>query len=244
MRSMAVGSVRSRNNVNILGDPSGRPIMFGHGLGSTQHMWRGMTPEFVDHSVVLFDLTGSGESDLDAYDSTRYDSPHGHADELDLHDVVYVGHSVSAIVGVLAANREPAPFGALVLVSASPRYLNDVGYAGGFSGCDVERLLDRMDSDFTRQAAAGHVADTRRHQIERHFARVALLSDHRRDLGGIVTPTLLVHGTDDPMTPPAVARYLHAAIPGSTLVVMSASGPSPNPLASMALAGHIRAYVR
>ncbi|HVR33757.1 MAG TPA: alpha/beta hydrolase [Acidimicrobiia bacterium] len=247
MGSMAAGSVRSRNNVNTFGDPRGRPIMFAHGLASTQRMWSDVAPEFPDHAVVLFDLIGSGESDPDAYDPIRYDSLHGHADdvlviidELGLADIVYVGHSVAGIIGALAAIREPEPFSALVLVDASPRYLNDVGYGGGLDLCDIEQLVAVMDVDLATQT--DHANDPRRLDASRHFARVALGCDHRRDLSGIVTPTLLLHCTADPMVPPAVARYMHAAIPGSTLVVMSGSSATLGTTIELGI--HIRAHVR
>jgi sigma-B regulation protein RsbQ len=199
-----------------------------------------MTPEFVDHLVVLFDLVGTGASDPDAYDSTRYDSLHGHADdllviidELDLRDVVFVGHSISAMVGALAAIREPALFRALVLVSASARD-TDLGYEG-------ERQHGRKDVSL--QGDAGGLSDTRGSDIQSHLVQVARVSDHRRDLGCIVTPTLVVDEADDPIAPPARARHLHAAIPGSTLVTIPRSCRASNAIASTDLARHIRTYI-
>jgi sigma-B regulation protein RsbQ len=200
-----------------------------------------MTPEFVDHLVVLFDLVGTGASDPDAYDATRYDSLHGHADdllviidELGLRDVVFVGHSISALVGALAAIREPAFFRALVLVSASSRD-DDLGYEGA-------RRLGR--TDVLLQGDTGGPSNTRGHEIQRHLVQVARVSDHRRDLGCIVTPTLVVDEAYDPIAPQAGARHLHASIPGSTLVTIPRRCQTSNAIAAADLARHIRTYVQ
>ena len=146
-------TARHRNNVNELGTPNGRPMLLAHGFGCSQEMWRHVAPDFDDHRVVLFDHVGAGGSDLSAYDRAKYDSLHGYADdvleiveELDLHDVVYVGHSVGAMIGVLAVNGNPSRFGELVLVGPSPRYLNDEGYSGGFDQADIDRLLESLDA--------------------------------------------------------------------------------------------------
>src|SRR5690349_22698380 len=145
-----------RNAVSVIGRPDGQPIMFAHGYGCDQNMWRFVAPAFVEtHRVVLFDHVGAGRSDLAAYDEERYSTLDGYADdvlqivhELDLRDVVFVGHSVSAMIGVLAANREPDRFAKLVLVGPSPRYLDDAGYRGGFSREDIEALLTSLDSNY------------------------------------------------------------------------------------------------
>ncbi len=154
MAATVGADVRRRNNVKVTGNAAGRTIVFAHGFGCSQHMWRYVTPGFVDHRIVLFDLVGSGDSDLAAYDRSRYDSLHGYAedlleilDDLDLLDVVFVGHSVSAMIGVLAATRDPSRFGALVLIGPSPRYLNDVGYEGGFDQADIEALIESLDAN-------------------------------------------------------------------------------------------------
>jgi len=143
-------SIAQRNNARICGNGS-RPMLFAHGFGCDQNMWRYMVPAFAPtHRIVLFDHVGAGHSDVSAYDRQKYGTLEGYAtdvlelcDELELSDVVFVGHSVSAMIGVLAANRQPGRFGALVLVAPSPRYINDEGYEGGFSRQDIDGLLNR-----------------------------------------------------------------------------------------------------
>src|SRR4051794_30111162 len=132
--------VGERHNVNVSGRADGPVLLFAHGFGCDQSMWRYVVPHFTDaYRVVLFDHVGAGRSDLGSYDPQRYSSLDGYADdvrricaELDLRDVVFVGHSVSAMIGVLAAAAETERFRALVLVGPSPRYVNDGDYVGGF----------------------------------------------------------------------------------------------------------------
>ena len=268
--SAPVRDVLRRNNVHVSGNPAGRPIVFAHGFGCSQQMWRHVTPGFVEsHRVVLLDHVGSGDSDLSAYDRSKYDSLHGYADdllevldELDLHDVVYVGHSVSAVIGVLAANRDASRFGNLVLVGPSPRYLNDVGYVGGFDQADIDGLLDSLDANYLGWSAAmapvimgnadhpelGEELTTSFCRtdptIARHFARVTFLSDNRRDLRRVTTPTLVLQCTDDVIAPQAVGEYVHRNIAGSELVVMSATGHCPNLSAPGLLITEIESYLR
>ena len=150
-----MGTVLERNAVRVSGVPGGRPIVFAHGFGCDQGMWRFVAPDFeVDHRVVLFDQVGSGNSDLSAYDPDKYGSLRGYADDqveicrtLELTDVVFVGHSVSAMIGVLAHRQAPELFGALVMVGPSPRYVNDGDYTGGFSRTDISGLLDSLESN-------------------------------------------------------------------------------------------------
>src|SRR5918997_4726872 len=149
-------SACARNNVRVAGNEHGQPMLFAHGFGCDQNMWRYITPAFeADHRIVLFDHVGAGQSDLSAYSRDRYSSLAGYADdvleicrELDLDDVIFVGHSVSAMIGVLAAGREPQRFAKLVLVGPSPRYVDDGDYVGGFSREDIEELLDSLDSNY------------------------------------------------------------------------------------------------
>lgn len=243
-----------RNNVRVTGDPAGRPLLFAHGFGCSQEMWRYVAPAFeADHRVVLFDSVGAGGSDLSAYDRGKYDSLHGYADdvleildELDLEDVVFIGHSVSSMVGVLAANRQPERFRALVLVGPSPRYLNDNGYLGGFDQPDIDGLLEALDAnylDWSAQLAPVVMGNPDRPElgeeltasfcltnpaVARHFARVTFLSDNRRDLAEVVTPTLILQCDEDVIAPRPVGEYVHRQIPGSRLVVLDATGHCPN----------------
>src|SRR5438309_206831 len=150
------GDILHRNNVKTFGHGT-QPMLFAHGFGCDQNMWRFVAPAFADdYTIVLFDYVGSGKSDLTAYDPERYSALDGYAQDvldvchaLDLHDVVFVGHSVSAMVGVLAANREPDRFARLILIGPSPRYVNDApDYIGGFERVDIENLLETMDKNY------------------------------------------------------------------------------------------------
>ncbi|MDQ1641205.1 MAG: sigma-B regulation protein RsbQ [Actinomycetota bacterium] len=243
-----------RNNVTELGRPDGPPIVFAHGFGCDQNMWRFVTPGFVDdYRVILFDAVGAGGSDLSAYDRARYATLAGYArdlleiiTELDLHDVVYVGHSVAAMVGVLAARKEPQHFAKLVLVGPSPRYIDDGDYVGGFSAEDIEGLLESLDSNYLGWSSAmapvimGNPDRTELGaeltnsfcrtdpEIARHFARVTFTSDNRADLAGVDVPTLILQCADDVIAPTAVGDYVHQRITGSRLVRMAATGHCPN----------------
>jgi sigma-B regulation protein RsbQ len=242
-----------RNNVVTLGNPAGPTIIFAHGFGCSQVAWRLVAPHFLeDYRVVLFDHVGAGESDPAAYDAGKYDSLHGYADDLleiiealQAQDVIFVGHSVSAMIGVLAANREPSLFRRLVLVGPSPRYINDADYSGGFEQEDIAGLLDSLDAnylDWSRQFAPiimGHpdrpelgedLADSFCQvdpRIARHFARVTFLSDNRADLAAVTVPTHVIQCSEDVIAPVEVGRYVHEAIPGSSLTVLSTTGHIP-----------------
>jgi sigma-B regulation protein RsbQ len=242
-------------NVNVSGRGK-RPMMFAHGFGCDQSMWRHITPAFEDdYKVVLFDLVGSGKSDLKAYNETKYGSLKGYADdvleicrELELEDVVFVGHSVSAIIGVLAALAEPKRFGHLVLVGPSPRYIDDPtsGYKGGFSRADIDGLLASLEENYlgwSAQMAPVIMANGDRPElgeeltnsfcrtdprIAKHFARVTFLSDNRSDLGKVNTPSLILQCSNDAIAPTTVGEWCHRTIPESRLVVLEATGHCPH----------------
>ncbi|HVL66367.1 MAG TPA: alpha/beta hydrolase [Vicinamibacterales bacterium] len=262
MRSLA------RNNVVVKGTGK-RPIMFSHGFGCDQNMWRFVAPRFEeDHKVVLFDHVGFGGSDLSVYDPGKYGSLQGYVDdvleicrELDLADVIFVGHSVSAMIGILAAIRDPERIGALVLVGPSPRYINDDGYVGGFTREDVEGLLDSLDSNYLGWSSAmapvimGNADRPELGQeltnsfcrtnpeVARQFARVTFLSDNRTDLASVRVPTLVLQCSDDVIAPDAVGEFVHRSIPGSTLVRMRATGHCPNLSAPEETTGAIREFI-
>lgn len=247
-------NVSRRNNVTISGNPLGRPIIFAHGFGCSQAVWRHVAPAFLnDYRVIVFDAVGAGGSDLAAYDRAKYDSLHGYADdlldivtELNLHNVVFVGHSVAAMVGVLASNTDPSPFGALVLLSPSPRYINDDGYVGGFEDADIRALLDELDSNYlgwSSSIAPMMMGNSDRPElgqeltdnfcstdpsIARHFAHVTFLSDNREDLARVSLPTLVLQAQNDVIAPLPVGRYVHEKVAGSTLVHMQATGHCAN----------------
>ena len=268
--SVTVGpvSVITRNCVRVSGPPTGRPVLFAHGFGCDQAMWRAVAPDFaVDHRVVTFDHVGSGGSDLGAYDPRRYGSLAGYADdvvgicrELGLTDVVLVGHSVSAMIGVLAVQQAPELFGALVMVGPSPRYVDDDGYTGGFSRADVAALLDSLDSDPDQWSAAlapvvagpgnpGVAAELAESfcrtdpVVARQFARVTFLSDNRADLPGVCVPTLVLQCSQDVIAPEAVGRYVHEHVPGSVFTQLSATGHCPHLSAPEETTAAIRAFL-
>jgi sigma-B regulation protein RsbQ len=262
-------NVRERNRVTVRGVPSGRPIMFAHGFGCDQAMWRFVAPDFeVDHRVVLFDHVGSGKSDLTAYDPEKYGSLHGYADdvvdicrELGLTDVVFVGHSVSAMIGVLACQKAPELFGALVMVGPSPRYIDEDGYVGGFGRADIVALLDSLDSNhlgWSAQMAPVIMGRPDRPElgqeltesfcrtdpdIARQFAQVTFRSDNRADLARVRIPTLVIQCTEDAIAPPTVGEYVHTQIPGSTLTVLDTVGHCPHLSAPEDTIRAIRAFL-
>ena len=246
--------VLTRNNVTLSGPAGAQPIVFAHGYGCDQNMWRFVVPAFADrYRTVLFDFVGAGHSDLSAYDPRRYASLGGYAADvldvtraLDLRDVIFVGHSVSAMIGVLAAAREPDRFAALVLVAPSPRYVDDDGYTGGFSEADIEDLLAALDRNYLGwsstmapvimgnadrpELGAELTASFCRTdpEIAKRFARATFLSDNRADLAQVKLPTLVLQCSDDPIAPDSVGEYVHAQVPGSTLVKLAATGHCPN----------------
>jgi sigma-B regulation protein RsbQ len=248
-----IQDVLSRNNVKVSGSGS-QPMVFAHGFGCDQNMWRYVAPAFEDdYRVVLFDYVGAGGSDLAAYDAERYSRLDGYAEDvldvcraLELENVVLVGHSVSGMIAVLAANREPERFDRLVLVGPSPRYVNDPPYVGGFERADIEGLLEMMDKNYIGWAnflAPAIVKNPDRPElgeeltasfcstdpvIARRFAEATFLADNRADLARVRVPALILQCTDDMIAPLEVGEYLHRELPGSTLRVMSATGHCPH----------------
>jgi sigma-B regulation protein RsbQ len=258
-----------RNNVTVHGPADVRPMMFAHGFGCDQNMWRHVWPAFAeDHRIVLFDHVGAGGSDVTAFDPEHYRALDGYAEdvlaichELDLDDLVFVGHSVSAMIGLLAAAAEPNRFGALVLVGPSPRYIDDEGYIGGFSHEDVEGLLESLERNYLGWSATmapvimGNQdrpslgeeltnsfcrADP---DIAAHFARVTFLSDNRADLARVRTPSLILQCSEDVIAPQPVGEYVHRQLIDSRLVLMQARGHCPNLSAPEETVAEIRSYL-
>jgi len=258
-----------RNNVKVTGRDDGPPMLFAHGFGCDQHMWRFVAPAFEDeHRVVLFDYVGAGESDAAAYDPERYGSLDGYAEDvldvcraLELEDAIFVGHSVSSMVGALAAAREPRRIGKLVMVGPSPRYIDDEGYRGGFTRADIEELLASLDSNFLGWSSAMApviMGNPDRPElgaeltesfcrtdpdIAARFARVTFMSDNRADLPEVRVPTLVLQCSDDAIAPEAVGDYVHRAIPGSRFVRLDAMGHCPNLSAPAETIAAIRAFI-
>jgi sigma-B regulation protein RsbQ len=246
-------SVLSRNNVKVFGSGS-QPMLFAHGFGCDQNMWRFITPAFADdYRIVLFDYVGSGKSDLRAYTEQRYSSLDGYAQDLldvchalELEDVIFVGHSVSSMVGVLAAIREPTLFARLILVGPSPRYINDPPYVGGFERRDIDELLDTMEKNYIGWAnflAPAIMQNSERPElaaeltdsfcstdpvIARRFAEATFFADNRADLPKVRVPSLILQCSDDIIAPTSVGDFVHRELAESTLHHMKATGHCPH----------------
>jgi sigma-B regulation protein RsbQ len=247
-------------------------MLFAHGYGCDQNMWRLITPRFeADYRLVLFDHIGAGHSDLSAYDPVRYSSLDGYAadvigliEELDLHDVIFVGHSVSAMIGVLAATAVPERFASLILIGPSPRYINDDadGYVGGFTQADIDEMLGSLASNYLGWSSAiapvimgnpqepGLAGELEASfcrtdpDIARRFARVTFTSDNRSDLGRVTTPTLVLQCTDDVIAPPTVGQYVRDHIPNAGFVQLNATGHCPHLSSPAETADAIEAFLK
>jgi sigma-B regulation protein RsbQ len=242
-----------RNNVKTWGRGS-QAMLFAHGFGCDQNMWRFITPAFEnDYRIVLFDYVGAGKSDLTAYNAERYSNLNGYAmdvleviEALKLKDVIFVGHSVSSMIGILAAIKEPEYFADMILIGPSPCYINEVGYKGGFERNDIEDLLDTMDSNYIGWAnfmAPAIMKNPERPELSeelaesfcstdpvvaRQFAMATFLSDNRKDLMKLRRPSLLMQCSDDLIAPFEVGNYLHAHLNDSVLRIMKATGHCPH----------------
>jgi sigma-B regulation protein RsbQ len=246
-------NIKHRNNVVVHGDGP-TTMLFAHGFGCDQTMWNLLTPQFQDrYRVVMFDLVGSGGSDLTAYDRAKYSSLHGHADDvIDIIDlfsdtpVIFVGHSVSAIIGLLASIRSPDRFAAQIMVGPSPSYINEGDYIGGFTRPDIDDLLHTMESNYLgwsstmapaimgapdRPALGQRLTDSfcrTDPKIAQHFARVTFLSDHRADVPKSIKPTLILQCSDDIIAPVSVGTFMHRTMPNSTLRIIENVGHCPH----------------
>ena len=247
--------LQRRHNVNITGRGS-RALVFAHGFGCDQQMWRFVAPAFeADHRVVLFDHIGCGQSDLRAHDPARHSRLEGYAEDvvalldgLDLRDVVFIGHSVSAMIGLLASIQRPERFDRLVLLGPSPCYLNHPadGYVGGFERADIEGLIDMMESnmlgwasflapvvmggqspaELTAELEASFCAADP--VINRRFASATFLGDNRADLVRVTVPSLILQCADDAIAPRSVGDYLHRQLAGSSLQILDVAGHCPH----------------
>lgn len=246
-------SILKRYNIHTSGEGT-TPMLFAHGFGCDQNMWRFITPAFEsDYKVITFDYIGAGKSDLSAYDREKYSSLNGYADDvleichaLKLEDVIFVGHSVSSMIGVLAENAEPDRFRTLVMIGPSPRYINDVDYLGGFTDEDIHALLDFLDRNYlgwVRTMAPKIIGNPHRPglveefadsfcrtdpEIVKQFARVTFLSDNRADLTKVRSNCLILQCAEDMIALPVVGKYVHEHVANSQLVILNANGHCPH----------------
>lgn len=261
--------VRARLNVRVSGRPDARPMVFAHGFGCDQSMWRYVAPAFADDfRVVTFDFVGAGGSDPRAWDPVRYATLEGYAAdvvdlvrELELRDTVLVGHSVAAMIGALAQVEAPEHFSHLVMVGPSPRYLDDEGYVGGFDRPTIDELLDSMAANYLGWSAAmapviagnpdrpqvgQELTDAfcrMDPEVARVFARTTFLSDARPVLGKISAPTLVLQCAEDVIAPQVVGEYVAREVPDSTLVLMEATGHCPHLSAPQETIASIRSFL-
>lgn len=244
-------------------------MVFAHGLGCNQHMWRHVAPAFErDHPMVLFDHYGHGDADSESYDADAHSTLDGWADDLDkvivelgLRDVVLVGHSVSAMLGVLAVNRHPDLYASLVLISPSPRYIDDGDYVGGFTSEQIAGLLSSIDDSWERWARemAPVIMGSSDHpelaaeltnsfcltdpRIVKQLARATFLGDNRADLAAVTVPTLVLQSAVDAIAPVAVGEYVHRQISGSRFAILDSVGHCPNMTAPSQTASAIEAFL-
>ncbi len=242
-----------RNNVKVVGNGT-QPMLLAHGFGCDQNMWRFIVPAFSDdYRIVLFDYVGSGNSDLRAYDAQRYSTLDGYAQDvldichaLDLRDTIFVGHSVSSMIGILAAKREPDLFERLILIGPSPRYVNDLPYVGGFERRDIEGLLETMEKNYIgwanflgpivmqnpdRPELTAELTESfcsTDPVIARRFAEATFLADNRSDLAGLKVPALVLQCSDDLIAPRSVGDFVHQSLARSTFQQMKATGHCPH----------------
>jgi sigma-B regulation protein RsbQ len=244
-------------------------MMFAHGFGCDQNMWRFVAPAFEDRfQTLLFDHSGAGGADPAAYDPTRHGSLQGYADDVveiaraaGVRGGIFVGHSVSAMIGILAAKAAPELFDSLVLVGPSPRYIDDGDYAGGFTAEQIEELLEFLDSNHLgwshamapvimgnseRPELAAELTDSfcrTDPEIAKRFARVTFMSDNRADLADVGPRVLILQCREDVIAPMSVGEYVNRAIGGSELVVLDATGHCPNLSAPDQTIAAIEAFV-
>jgi len=246
--------LQRRNNVRIVGSGHAT-LFFSHGFGCDQNMWRLLEPTYASrYRLVLFDLVGSGGSDLKAYDKHKYASLEGYAQDVaelieaysDGSPNVFVGHSVSAMIGLLADLRAPGRLAAHVMIGPSPSYINDGSYVGGFERKDIEQLLETLEGNYlgwsSNMAPAIMGAPEQPElsqeltnsfcrtdpEIAKQFARVTFMSDVRAELPKLQTSTLIVQCSDDIIAPLAVGEYMRDQLPRSTLVVVDNVGHCPH----------------
>jgi sigma-B regulation protein RsbQ len=269
MAQQDASHVLRRNNVQIRGSGA-QTMIFAHGFGCDHNMWRHVAPAFADeYRVVLFDNVGAGASDLSAFDERKYGTLHGYASDVNeilqavgAENAIFVGHSVSAMVGILASIAKPSLYDKLVLVGPSASYINDGDYVGGFNEADIEQMLDFLETNYLGWSSAMAPAIMGNSQqpelagelensfcrtdpkIAAHFARTTFLSDHRQDLEKANKPSLILQCSDDVIAPDYVGRYMHEKMANSEFVQMQATGHCPNLSAPEETIREIRKFLR
>jgi sigma-B regulation protein RsbQ len=238
--------------VNTFGSGD-RTLLFAHGYGCDQSMWRYVTPFFPGYRIVLFDYVGSGDSDALAFDQTRYSTLDGYAtdvleimEELELERVNFVGHSVSSMIGALAVRQNPSKFESMTMIGPSACYINDGDYFGGFERADIEGLLESLESNHVAWSASmapvimgNQESPELAKELEgsfcrmdpflaHHFARVTFLSDNRADLPHVSVRTLILQCQKDVIAGVEVGQYVHKCLPNSQFVVLDATGHCPH----------------
>lgn len=240
-------------NIQVLGNGS-QPMLFAHGYGCDQNMWRFMYPYFEDqYKIILFDYIGAGNSDISAYSNDKYNSLQAYADDvisicehLSLKDVIFVGHSVSSMIGMLASIKVPTLFSKLILIGPSPCYINEKDYVGGFERTSIDDLLETLDINYlgwSHTMAPAIMGNEDRPQlgkelinsfcktdpeIAKNFARVTFLSDNREDLEKVTTPCLILQCSRDVIAPVEVGHYVSKSVKNGTLKILNATGHCPN----------------
>jgi len=260
--------IEKRNNVSIVGSGI-KTMVLAHGYGCDKQVWSEISAAFEkDYRIVTFDYVGAGGSDLDAYNSERYSTLDGYAKDildiyqaLGLKDTIFVGHSVSSMIGLLAANQHPAYFEKLIFLGPSPRYLNDEGYHGGFELPDLEDLFEMMDNNYlgwSKALAPAFMGNPDRPElgerltnnfcatdpnIAREFARTTFLSDNRQDLKNLTIPSLTLQCTSDIVAPMEVGQYIHEHVKDNTLIILEATGHCPHMSAPEETIKAMKAYL-
>ncbi|MBM7579350.1 alpha/beta fold hydrolase [Jeotgalibacillus terrae] len=260
--------IRKRNHVHVTGNGE-QTIVFAHGFGSSQQAWKQVVKAFEEeYKVVLFDYVGSGSADKHAYSSARYQSLEGYAedlievcDDLKLTNVIFIGHSVSGMIGTIAAGKKPELFRQMIMIAASPRYLNDEGYHGGFDEESISGMLDMMEKNFNEWAKylapvtsknedRPELAQNFEQQllsndqmIAREFAQATFLVDMRAELKRVETPVVIMQPSDDTIVPHEAALYLANEFPDSEFVVLQATGHNPHISHPEEVIKYIRKYI-
>lgn len=261
-------NIKKRNHVVVKGNDS-NPIIFGNGFGCDQTIWKDVTPAFEkEHQIILFDHVGTGRSNTRGFREEKYNVLDGYVEDIisicelvEVENTIFVGHSVAAMMGIIAAERSPCYFKKLVLLCPSPRHLNDTHYKGGFTPIEIEQLLDFMDDDFegwSHWLSKAVMGNSNRPTLEQKFldslsrisskvvnsfAQATFLSDNRPYLKRVNHPTLIIQTNDDLLVPSLSTQYTHRNIPNSELIILEEKGHCPHLSAPELVINEIRKFI-